>query len=137
MKNKLLATSLTAFMAFCFLENGFAQQQPCCQAGAPFGPPGLKMQKTQPSARAEDWVNAWQAAKQACPGADTVAIQLVDRLGPSFQALKVFESVTLAAFGELLVITVKETKKKEEQVIVIRAADMVRIEAVRRAGAQD
>jgi len=100
-------------------------------------PPDMKMQKPQPPIRAEDWVNAWQMAKQTCTNANSLAIQLVDRSGPSFQTLKVFECVDLKASGELLIITVKKTDKQEESVIIIRSSDMLRIEVTKRAFAQD
>lgn len=87
--------------------------------------------------RAADWVTAWQMARQACTNANSLAIQLVDRSGPSFQTLKVFECVDLKASGELLVITVKKADKHEESVIIIRSSDMLRIEVTKRAVAQD
>ncbi len=100
-------------------------------------PPDIKMQKPQPPVRAEDWVNAWQMAKQTCTNANSLAIQLVDRSGPSFQTLNVFECVDLKASGELLIITVKIADKQEESVVIIRSSDMLRIEVSKRAFAQN
>lgn len=86
---------------------------------------------------AADWVSAWQAARETCTNANSFAIQLVDRSGPSMQGLKVFESVGLKASGELLVITVKRPDKQEDSVIIIRAADVVRIEITKRPFMQE
>jgi len=114
-------------------ENGIGHGPGVCMPC----PPEMKMQKAQAPVRAEDWVNAWQMAKQTCTNANSLAIQLVDRSGPSFQTLKVFECVDLKASGELLVITVKKADKQEESVIIIRSSDMLRIEVTKRAFAQD
>ena len=100
-------------------------------------PPEMNMPKPPPPVRADDWVNAWQIAKQTCPNANSLTIQLVDRSGPSLQTLKVFECVDLKASGELLIITVRKADKQEESVIIIRSSEMLRIEVTKRAPAQD
>ena len=87
--------------------------------------------------RAADWGNAWQMAKQACSNANSLSIQMIDRPGSSFHAMKVFECVDLKSSGELLVITVKKVDKQEESVMIIRATDILRIEVTKRAFAPD
>ena len=90
-----------------------------------------------PVIKAADWVNAWQLTKESCANANSLTIQLIDRSGPSFQAIKVFECVELKSSGELLIIKVKRTEKQEEMVLIIRANDMLRIEVTKRPFNQD
>jgi len=131
-KSMLTAVIILLIMS---VSCGFAQVK--SPAGGMPCPPEMRMQKARPVIRAADWVDAWQTAKQACPTANSIAIQLVDRSGPSFQTMKVFECVDLKASGELLIITVKKADKQEESVIIIRSSDMLRIEVAKRAFAQD
>lgn len=99
-------------------------------------PADCKAHKTAP-VRAVDWVNAWQIAKAACTNANALTIQLVDRSGPTLQSLPIFECVDLRTSGELLVISLKKTDGREESVMIVRAADLLRIEVARRAAAQN
>jgi len=137
MKIKLLTAALISTMVFVQVASAQQKDTPCCPGSGMPCPPEMKMQKAPPPVRAEDWVNAWQMAKQACTNANSLAIQLVDRSGPSFQTLNVFECVDLRASGELLIITVKKADKQEESVIIIRSSDMLRIEVSKRAFTQD
>ena len=134
MKKALLLAIIPLLIA-CFCS---AQQKgtACCPADGIPCPPEMRMQKMQPPVRAEDWVNAWQAAKEACANADTLTVQLADRSGPSLQGLKVFECVDLKSSGELLIIKVKKADKQTESVLIIRASDMLRIEIAQRAVAE-
>ena len=136
--NKILLTAIIVLLIVCVscspaqekeIGHGPGVGMPC--------PPEMKMQKPQPPVRAEDWVNAWQMARQACTNANSLTIQMVDRSGPSLQSLKVFECVDLKASGELLIITVNKADKQEESVIIIRSSDMLRIEVTKRVFAQD
>lgn len=133
MKKTTLTTIIISVIAFGFYVSAQEKSQGGGSCPCPFE---CKMAKGA-VIHATDWVNAWQMAKQACSNANSLAIQLVDRSGPSFQTLKIFECVDLKASGELLIITVKKSDKQEESVIIIRSSDMLRIEVTKRASAQD
>ena len=135
MNKALITVVFILVISFCSSQSISAQEKSPGGNSCPC-PAECKMFKGA-VIRAADWVNAWQSAKEACTNANGLAIQLVDRSGPSFQAMKVFECVDLKASGELLIITVKKADKQEESVIIIRSSDMLRIEVTKRASAQD
>lgn len=86
---------------------------------------------------AADWAEAWQAAKEGCPEANAVTLQIVDRSGPEIRGVKIFECVDLKTAGELLVIRIRKGDKQDEAVMIIRAVDLIRIEVSRRPASQD
>jgi hypothetical protein len=95
-------------------------------------PPEMMMQKMQPTVHADDWMRAWQIAKESCPGADNLNIQLTDRSGPSFEG-RVFENVDLKSAGEVIIIKIKKSDKQNDLVMIVRASDMRNIEISQRA----
>jgi len=109
-------------------------QEGMVQTAAIPGKPDKSREPAPPPALcAADWVMAWQAAKAACPQASRIKIFYQGRSDSSLEAVKVFECVDMEAHGELLVITIKQPKQKEESVSIVRAIDMVRIEVIKSA----
>ena len=82
--------------------------------------------------RACDWVAAWQAAREACPDAQEIRIFLKDRPGTSIKAPDLFECMDIKARGQVLIITVRKTEKKEESVILVPAGKVLRLEIVKK-----
>ena len=82
--------------------------------------------------RACDWVAAWQAAREACPEAQEIRIYFKDRPGTSIKAPSLFECMDIKARGQVLLITVRKTEKKEESVIIVPASEVLRLEIVKR-----
>ena len=82
--------------------------------------------------RACDWVAAWQAARDACPDAQNIRIYFKDRPGTSIKATNLFECMDIKARGQVLLITVRKTDKKEESVILVPASEVLRLEIVKK-----
>ena len=82
--------------------------------------------------RACDWVAAWQAAREACPEAQEIRIYFKDRPGTSIKAPSLFECMDIKARGQVLLITVRKTEKKEESVIIVPASEVLRLEIVKK-----
>ena len=82
--------------------------------------------------RACDWVAAWQAAREACPDAQEIHIFVKDRPGTSIKATNLFECMDIKARGQVLLITVRKTDKKEESVILVPASEVLRLEIVKK-----
>ena len=82
--------------------------------------------------RACDWVAAWQAARDACPDAQNIRIYFKDRPGTSIKAPNLFECMDIKARGQVLLITVRKTDKKEESVIIVPANEVLRLEIVKK-----
>ena len=82
--------------------------------------------------RACDWVAAWQAARDACPDAQNIRIYFKDRPGTSIKAPNLFECMDIKARGQVLLITVRKTDKKEESVILVPASEVLRLEIVKK-----
>ena len=82
--------------------------------------------------RACDWVAAWQAAREACPDAQNIRIYFKDRPGTSIKTPRLFECMDIKARGQVLLITVRKTDKKEESVILVPASEVLRLEIVKK-----
>ena len=117
-----------------FVSNAIAQERSLPGTGACFA---HCTRTNSAPVRATDWVSAWQAAKEGCPEANTLALQIADRSGPEIRGVKIFECVDLKASGELLVIRIKKGDRQDDTVMILRAADLIRIEVSRRPAGQD
>lgn len=82
--------------------------------------------------RACDWVAAWQAAREACSNAQNIRIYFKDRPTSSISAGNIFECMDIKARGQILVITVRKADKTEESVILVPAAEVLRLEIVKK-----
>ena len=82
--------------------------------------------------RACDWVAAWQAAREACPDAQEIRIFFKDRPGTSIKAPNLFECMDIKARGQVLIITVRETDKTDEFIVLVPASEVLRLEIVKR-----